>query len=145
MGIKNKPLGVAGRRDVAHPLALGPAGFFDLADELDAIEENLKSLVFTNPGERLMRPDIGMPFNLLIFEPVDEVFTSLVETFVISQITKFEPRIALERVTVVREDSELNPEFDSKGKVRVFIQWRHRRSNRQSETEVRAEFRRRAA
>ena len=145
MGIKNKPLGVAGRRDITNPLALGPAGFFDLADEFDAIEENLKALTFTNPGERLMRPDIGMPLKELIFEPVDAVFTSLVETFIVGQITKFEPRIALERVTVVREDSDLNPDFDSSGKVRVFIQWRHRRSNRESQTEVRAQFRRKIA
>lgn len=138
-----RPLGVKGFRDISIPLKLGPRGFFALSDEPESIEENLRAIIFTDVGERIMRPDIGVPLREMLFEPIDDVFRSVVRTFILSQITQFESRVQVLEISVAREEEEIGDTIIDRVAITIF--WRHKATSLLENTDLRAEFRRRAA
>ena len=50
----------------------GVEGYFKSTDTtLKAVKNNIKNLLLTNPGERLMRPTFGNPYRESLFEQMD--------------------------------------------------------------------------
>lgn len=122
-------------QDVANTLALGSAGFFALtATERESVEQSLKALIFTNPGERHMRPDIGTPLDTLVFDPSTDVFASLLRTHIKSQVQQFEPRVVIDEIIVDRVDADLGM------KVNVVLVWHMKSSNLRGRTPTSALF-----
>lgn len=74
----------------------------DVLKKVDAnsVKQSLKTLLFTNLGERLFQPTIGSPLRNLLFEPVDPITTMAIKRSIENTISLHEPRIALEEVVV---------------------------------------------
>lgn len=103
------------------PLRKGANGFFAMVSEEDAISENLKSIFFTSPGERVFRPEIGVPLNQLVFDPADSVFESLLRLYIRLSVSQFETRVVLEDVQIAREETE-----DNGMRIRVSLTCRYK-------------------
>ena len=66
----------------------------------EAVKRSIKQLILTINFERPYDPIIGSKVNGLLFEPIDEITTSILETTITSCIKSREPRANLEKVDI---------------------------------------------
>jgi phage baseplate assembly protein W len=72
------------------------------------IRQAIRIIIFTNRGERLMRPDFGAGLNEFIFANVNTTTMALVEARVREALITWEPRIDVVDVNVTADASERN-------------------------------------
>lgn len=92
-----------------------------VAAEVD-IEQAIRIILATAPGERVMRPDFGCGANELVFETLDTATFARVQRAVTDALTRFEPRIELLAVSV-------DPTQAANGLLLVLIDYRVRATN----------------
>jgi phage baseplate assembly protein W len=96
---------------VPYPITKGPLGFFRTQSGVSQIKSDLLSLLLTNPGERVFLPEFGTPLKRLIFEQNDAILETVARNMIIESISRWEPRIAVNQITVGRiSQSDLNPQ-----------------------------------
>ncbi len=88
------------------------------------IRQAIRIIIFTNRGERLMRPDFGAGLNEFIFESINTTTMALIETRVREALITWEPRIDVLDVTVTSDASERN-------KLLIDLNYRVRATNTQ--------------
>lgn len=99
-----------GRR-IAFPPRLNERNQLGLvADDL-AIRQAIYVIIFTAPGERVMRPDFGCRIHELLFDPANHQTAFVAERYVKEAILRWEPRINLQSVTVSFGDYEVGELF----------------------------------
>jgi len=59
----------------------------------DHIRDLIEQVLFTAPGERVMRPDFGAGLDRLVFEPITTTTMSLVQHYAEEALITWEPRI----------------------------------------------------
>jgi phage baseplate assembly protein W len=91
---------------IACPLRPGARGGIATAQGADAIRQSVLTILATHPGERLMRPTFGCPLQSLVFEPNNSATASLARFYVVDALKRWEPRIAIDDVSVVNENSK---------------------------------------
>jgi Bacteriophage baseplate protein W len=72
------------------------------------IRQAIRIIIFTNRGERLMRPDFGAGLNEFVFEPINASTMALIETRVREALIAWEARIDVLGVKVTADTSERN-------------------------------------
>lgn len=72
--------------------------------DVEDIEESLRILFGTNPGERVMQPAYGCGLRRAVFESINESTLTELRELIRRAILFFEPRILLERI-----DTEVEP------------------------------------
>lgn len=93
-----------------YPLIKGPRGLLSQSLDIDVIKADLLQLILTNPGERVMLPDFGIPLRNFIFELNDSILQQNVKNAIAAGIAKWEPRIIIQDIIVGPADSsDLNP------------------------------------
>ena len=81
---------------VSLPLTLDSGdGFTMLKDFKRTIKQNLKMLILTNPGERIMEPNFGVGMKRYLFENYHEDVTSQIETKIKQQVDIYMPSIKI--------------------------------------------------
>jgi phage baseplate assembly protein W len=97
-----------------YPLTFNASdGYYQMNKTLrDAIRQNVKMLVLTIPGERIMDPAYGVGIKKYLFEFTQQVVGDL-ETEIRYQFGRYLPQIALENVLVLTNDDD--PEIDPNG------------------------------
>jgi len=71
-------------------------------NELDAA---IRMILLTAPGERVMRPEFGCRAWDYLFQPLDPNTLGMVEAAVEDALRRWEPRIAVERVTASEDET----------------------------------------
>ncbi len=92
----------------AFPLRLSPQGKLALTTGGQDLDQSIRIILETIPGERRMRPEFGCRARELIFMPMDQSTQALMEEYIREAITRWEPRIFLHSV-----DATIHP--DSQG------------------------------
>jgi len=101
---------------------LRPAGNgMELASYEDDLQQAIRIILGTTPGERVMRPDFGAGLNALVFEPINATTVALVKHTVQEALTQWEPRI--DQITV---DVTADPPL---GRLDLDIRYRIRSTN----------------
>lgn len=72
----------------------------------NAIIQSMKNLLLTNYNERLFNPKLGSNIRKLLFEPIDAITASILNTEVQNAITNFEPRVYIDEVQVIPNEME---------------------------------------
>jgi phage baseplate assembly protein W len=72
------------------------------------IEESIRLILGTAPGERPMRPEYGCAIHDYIFATADPDTTSRIALAVLESLERWEPRIVVEDVQVSPADDERN-------------------------------------
>ena len=83
---------------LAFPLAVDHRGAVALARGEDDVEQALRIILGTAPGERPMRPEFGCAVHDLIFDTIDAAMVGRMETAIRDALDRWEPRISVERV-----------------------------------------------
>ena len=77
-------------------------------DEDDHVRDQIHQVLFTNPGERVNRPDFGCGIGQLVFMPNSEALAAATQFLVQGALTRWlDPVIAVHRVEVRAEDNTL--------------------------------------
>lgn len=97
-------------------------GDVDLVEGETDIEQSIRVILSTAPGERVMRPNFGCGIHSYVFEAVDTTRLTLIEDEVRDALIEWEPRIE-----VLAVDAELADR--STGRLDVDIEYRVRRTN----------------
>lgn len=63
-----------------------------------SVEESIRIILGTTPGERLMRPDFGCGINEMVFAPNSHRTISLAEHYVREALLRWEPRVIVKEV-----------------------------------------------
>jgi phage baseplate assembly protein W len=82
------------------PLRADPTGKIALVDGTREIEESIRLILMTSPGERPMRPEFGCAVHDYVYAPADASTAGDIAYAVRVALNRWEPRIDLEGVTV---------------------------------------------
>jgi phage baseplate assembly protein W len=75
-------------------MQLGPQGkLIGLTHERNEIEQAIRIIIMTAPGQRVMRPDFGCRIHELVFAPNNEATAVQASRFVEEALARWEPRI----------------------------------------------------
>ena len=82
------------------PLQINPRGGIKESSQEQKIKESIRTILGTQYGERLMRPNFGCNLKTLIFAPNNKATANLARHYVQEGLTTWEPRIIMEEITV---------------------------------------------
>lgn len=91
---------------IAFPLRTDATGALALVNRSREIEESIRLILGTSPGERPMRPDFGSRISEHVFSPADANTAGQLAYDVRVALDRWEPRIDLERLEVRFDDAE---------------------------------------
>lgn len=93
------------RTDIAFPFRIDRRGRTAHADHDDHIRDLIEQLLFTSPGERVMRPDFGCGLLDLVFTPNSPELASAVELSVQASLQRLGELIEVASLDVVSEEN----------------------------------------
>ena len=88
-------------RGLAFPLRVNARGEIALVSAERDVEESIRIILGTRPGERVMRPEFGCRVQELLFEPRSAAVETLIKQYVSQALRRWEPRIEVMSVTVL--------------------------------------------
>ena len=80
----------------AFPLQIDPRGGIALSRGADDINQAIRIILETMPGERVMRPQFGCRVKELLFAPRNAETRNLLVFYVEQALSRWEPRIDLQ-------------------------------------------------
>lgn len=95
-------------RGWAFPVVASPVGQIDYAAGEAAIEQSIRILLGTSPGERVMRPELGCGIWDLVMEPNTPQLHGRVQVRVRDALMRWEPRIDVLGVRVDAQEEQKN-------------------------------------
>jgi|SRR5581483_2343870 len=91
--------------EIAVPFTLDVNGQFAATSDPDVMaQQHVASLVSTDPGERVMLPDYGVPLKRYLFEPGADVVDQQIVLDVRAQMRQWEPGLIITNIQPVFND-----------------------------------------
>ena len=91
------------------PFARSRTGLFGLTKTtLEQAGHNIKNLLLTAKGERVMQPDFGSDLRALLFEQTDENIEERIEETILESISTWLPYISIQKIDIIQDESNLN-------------------------------------
>src|SRR5881392_1818175 len=91
----------------AFPVQVDARGRIALARHERDIEEAIRLILLTPPGQRVMRPEFGCRVHDLIFAPNDATTAGLAAYYVEEALGMWEPRIRVQEVLATANADEI--------------------------------------
>ena len=83
------------------PIQRGDDGYFRQSFKtFDQVRSNLKNLLLTKRGERILQPDFGSGLHDLLFNPATEKFEEDLETTINEAVAKWLPYVIVEDINI---------------------------------------------
>ncbi|MBW6473802.1 MAG: GPW/gp25 family protein [Anaerolineaceae bacterium] len=89
---------------LAFPVQVNSRGEIALVSGAQDIDQSIRIILGTRPGERVMRPTFGCKAHDLLFEVRDATTASLLKKYVLDALNFWEPRIQVLSVDVLIDD-----------------------------------------
>ena len=83
-------------------------GFTMIDDVKVLIRQNLKMLILTDPGERVMLPDFGVGLRTYLFENFSDTVYYEIETKIEEQVKKYLPVVYINKVNFDNSNPDAN-------------------------------------
>lgn len=109
-------------RGITFPMRVDQSGSIAMGNGADDIDANLKVVLITAPGERVMRPQFGCRIWDLVFEPINANTLGLMSEAVKDAVSQWEPRVDL-------VDVDVEPDPAQPGRVRIHLTYRVKATN----------------
>jgi phage baseplate assembly protein W len=72
----------------------------------DTVQQNLKNLILTVPGERIMDPKFGVGLNTFLFEQNTPFLKDDIRGRIMSQVEKYLPFVEIQQITMITSDDD---------------------------------------
>ena len=83
------------------PIQRGADGYFAQSFRtFDQVRSNLKNLLLTKKGERILKPEFGSGLHDLLFQPATEKFEEDLETTINEAVAKWLPYVIVEDINI---------------------------------------------
>ena len=105
----------------SYPTRVSAGGEVQLSRGGVEIDNAIRMILDTRPGERVMRPGFGCAIWDFVFEPITARTLGLIEQSAREAIARWEPRVELDRVDAVAGDAD--------GEVLLSVNYRVRADN----------------
>lgn len=90
-----------GFKDLSMSFQVNPLSYDLIAIKNEtAIARSIRNLILTLPGERFFNQNLGSKVSKVLFENMDEIAASIIQTEIENTIKNYEPRVSLTRVNV---------------------------------------------
>jgi uncharacterized protein len=109
-------------RGVSFPMHVDSSGAIAMGQGTDDIDGNLRVVLITAPGERVMRPQFGCRIWDLMFEPINANTLGLMAEAVRDAVSQWEPRVELDEV-------DIEPDPANQGRVLINVRYRVKVTN----------------
>ena len=93
-------------RGLGFQLRVNARGDIALVSGERYIEESIRVILGTKPGERVMRPEFGCRAHELLFEPRNASTETLMQQYVSDALRMWEPRITVQWVDVLIDENQ---------------------------------------
>ena len=100
---------------LAFPLGVDERGRIALAREEIDVEQAIRIILSTAPGERAMRPEFGCAVHDCVFERIEADTLARIDQAVRVALDRWEPRIAIEDIA-----------FETRGEGELLVHLRYR-------------------
>ena len=101
------------------PLSRGETGFFQQAFvSFEQAKSNLKNLLLTKKGERIMQPNFGTRLQSLLFEQADDNLEQKIEQTITENVSYWLPYVTIKNI-----DIEMTNELKDKNQVNVGLEF----------------------
>ncbi len=84
-------------KGLAYPVKASKKGLLKTNSDIDLIKSDIKQILITRKGERVMLPEFGSKILDFIHEPLDNVTCSLIRNEIINAVSKWENRITVNK------------------------------------------------
>ena len=102
------------------PIQRGNDGYFRQSFRtFDQVRSNLKNLLLTKKGERLLQPEFGSGLHDLLFNPATEKFEEDLETTINNAVAKWWPYITVEDI-----DINISKEMTDNNQAKVSLKFK---------------------
>ena len=90
----------------AFPPQIGPQGGFTLTHDRNELDQSIRIILMTAPGQRVMRPTFGCRLHDLLFAPNNSHTAVLARRYVEEALGMWEPRIRVHSVSTRPDPDE---------------------------------------
>ena len=97
---------------------------------VDAVKNNIRSLLNTEQGERLMQPTIGLNLKKFLFEPITEETNLLIEDEIVNTFKLWLPFVNIKDLKITSEETD----SIDKNKITINILFGIHRNNQSLES-----------
>jgi phage baseplate assembly protein W len=101
------------------PLQIGNVAFNQSFTTLEQVRTNIKSLLLTKRGERVMQPNLGSGLDELVFDLNDDNLASDVEENIISTLQQWLPYVTVDEINI-----EQTNELKDNNRVNISLKFR---------------------
>ena len=102
------------------PIQKGEDGYFRQSFKtFDQVRSNLKNLLLTKKGERILQPDFGSGLHDLLFNPATEKFEEDLETTINDAVAKWLPYVIVEDINI-----DISKEMTDNNQAKVSLKFR---------------------
>ena len=109
MGAREKDLNPDTFIGLKIPMGYSDSGYFkQTKTTLQQAKYNIINLIKTIPGERLGQPEFGSNLHTILFEPMNEDFSDILEDAVRTSIEKWLPYINIKRIKITMPNYDIN-------------------------------------
>ena len=109
MGAREKDLNPDTYIGLKLPMGYSDSGYFkQTKTTLQQAKYNIINLIKTIPGERLGQPEFGSNLHTILFEPMNEDFSDILEDAVRTSIEKWLPYINIKRIKIAMPNYDIN-------------------------------------
>lgn len=76
-----------------------------MVSDINDIEESIRIILSTTPGERIMQPEFGCDLKRLVFETIDSTLIASLDHLIYHALLNFEPRITFINTEVLNMET----------------------------------------
>tara|TARA_Y100001963_G_C6733696_1_gene425200 strand:+ start:838 stop:1287 length:450 start_codon:yes stop_codon:yes gene_type:complete len=91
------------------PFHLGSSGWFSSTKTtIEAVKVNIKHLLKTNTGERLMQPDMGLELRNYLFNPIDVNMVVNIQNSILDTFDRWLPFVEVRDIQIIQDEALKN-------------------------------------
>ena len=106
---------------LALPIQIGAVAFKQNYTEIDQLKSNIKNLLLTKRGERLMNPLFGSGVETVLFEPITDEFEEKIQDIITNSVERYIPNVSIDEINV-----DMSNENKDKNSVNISLKFRSR-------------------
>ena len=106
---------------LALPIQISNVAFKQNYTEIEQLKSNIKNLLLTKRGERLMNPLFGSGVETVLFEPITDEFEDKIQDIITNSVERYIPNVSIDEINV-----DMSNENKDRNLVNISLKFRSR-------------------
>jgi phage baseplate assembly protein W len=104
---------------LALPIQISNVAFKQNYTEIEQLKSNIKNLLLTKRGERLMNPLFGSGVETVLFEPITDEFEDKIQDIITNSVERYIPNVSIDEINV-----DMSNENKDRNSVNISLKFR---------------------